>query len=359
MLSDPHRVAVRCDIGPRVGVGHVMRCLALAEELQHRGADICFICDAQSVPWVHHQIEQRGMRVTSPVETAAEHVALCRRLGVDAVVFDSYLLDPEVYVAVQDAGLRTLAVVDGDPRGAAADVMLDQNVGAELDKVDLPAGVLRLAGLDYVLLRDDVVALRPGAPPPARDVHAPRVVAVFGGTDARGVCPLAVSELASTGCPFEATVVVARPELRRAVEKVVLSAGQSVTAVEPTGQLPVLIKGADLVVGAAGSATWEVLCLGIPAGLVCVADNQRSTYERLQQAGACVGLGHLEDLISSPQSAVEGLRSLLVGAKYRSSLADAGWRLVDGLGRRRVVEMWLGLSATEPGTTGRRGARRG
>lgn len=342
MLSGVRRVAVRCDLGPAVGVGHAMRCLALAQELQRCGAEVCFICDADSVPWVRRQIEQAGMGVTTPVVTAAEHLALWRRLGCDAVVFDSYLLDQEVYRAARDAGLPTLAVVDQELRGAEADVVLDQNIGAELDTVDLPAGTRRLAGLDYVMLRDAVVDRRPGSPPRARAVEVPKVLTVFGGTDVHGASSLALSGLAATRLPFETTVVVARPQLRRAVENIEMAPGQSVTFIRPTNRLPALMEHADLVVSAAGSAVWEVLCLGVPAGLVCVADNQRPGYERLQRAGVCVGLGHLADLETAPRAHVGALKTLLTDAARRSRLAEAGWRLVDGLGRRRVIESWLG-----------------
>ena len=36
----------------------------------------------------------------------------------------------------------------------------------------------------------------------------------------------------------------------------------------------------DLVISASGTSTWELLCLGATAGLVCVVDNQEMGYER-------------------------------------------------------------------------------
>src|SRR5262245_4316300 len=104
-----------------------MRCLALAEELRDRGADVVFVADSHTVPWAHDQILSRGLPVEPAVRTPDEHLALFSRLGLNAVVFDSYDLDPAVYAAVRQAGLPSLAVVDGDLRGAEADVYVDQN----------------------------------------------------------------------------------------------------------------------------------------------------------------------------------------------------------------------------------------
>ena len=40
-------VVFRCDASLQIGSGHVMRCRALARALQHRGAEIVFLCRRQ------------------------------------------------------------------------------------------------------------------------------------------------------------------------------------------------------------------------------------------------------------------------------------------------------------------------
>lgn len=337
------RIGVRCDVGPVRGIGHVMRCLALAEELRGRGAEVVFVCDSPTVPWVHEQIVARGIAVEPAVRTAAEHVALFARLGLDAVVFDSYDLDADVFTAVGRAGLPTLAIVDGDFRGARADVYVDQNLGSEQDTPELPGGAVRLAGLDYVLLRDEVLALRPPEPPAPRPGGVPRVFAFFGGTDAFGAGPYAVAALAATGVPFEATVVAPRPELAAAITAVGLGAGQRVRVIGPTSKLASAVVASDLTLSASGTSTWELLCLGATAGLVCVVDNQVMGYERAVATGAAVGIGVLSELKVDPAPAAAVLRSMLTDPVERARVAAVGWKLVDGLGRTRVADALYAL----------------
>lgn len=329
-------------MGPERGVGHVMRSLALAEELRGRGAEVVFVCDSHTVPWANDQILARGLPVEPAVWSADEHLKLFDRLGVDAVVFDSYDLSPEPYGAVRAAGLPTLAIVDGELRGAEADLYLDQNLGSELDRPVLPDGAVRLAGLDYVLIRDEVLAHRPAAEPghrPARE--RPEVFAFFGGTDAFGAGPAVVRALAGTGTAFDATVVAPRPELAEAIAAVPLAAGQRVEVIGPTSRLAETVAGADLVISASGTSTWELMCLGATAGLVCVVDNQVMGYERAVATGAAAGIGVLSALRADPAAAAGVLRGLLADDAERLRLARAGWRLVDGLGRRRVVDALL------------------
>jgi spore coat polysaccharide biosynthesis predicted glycosyltransferase SpsG len=335
---------VRCDVGPTRGIGHLMRCLALAEELRGRGSEVLFVSDSHTVRWGHDQILSRGFAVEPAVWTPDEHLALFSRLELDAVVFDSYDLDPAVYAAVRRAGLPTLAVVDGDLRGAKADLYVDQNLGSELDSPRLPTGSIRLAGLDYVLLRDEVLVLRPAQPPEPGISATPRVFAVFGGTDAYGAGPHAVAALAATGLPFDATVVEPRAELVDAIRAVPLADGQRVEPIGPTRRLAAEVVASDLVISASGTSTWELLCLGAVAGLVCVVDNQVLGYERTVATGAAAGIGVLSDLVRDPGQAVPVLTRLLSDRAERARLAATGWRLVDGKGRARVADALLGLA---------------
>ncbi|MFD7153829.1 PseG/SpsG family protein [Kribbella sp. NPDC059898] len=337
------RVGVRCDVGPARGIGHVMRCLALAEEVRRRGAEVVFVCDAPTVPWAAAQIAARGIDVYPAVWEAKEHVEVFRRLGLDAVVFDSYDLDAAVYRAVRASGLPTLAIVDGDFRGAEADVLVDQNLAAELDRPALPPDTRRLAGLPYVMIRDEILAHRPDTAPADRQHGVPKVFAFFGGTDAFGAGPYVARALAATGLPFEATVVAPGPDLAARIGEVQLQPHQELHVIGPTDQLAARVREADLTISASGTSTWELLCLGATAGLVCVVDNQVMGYERAVDTQAAAGLGLLSALQEDPASADQTLKRLLTDPVERGRLARAGWELVDGRGRERVADALLGL----------------
>lgn len=333
-------VLVRCDVGPSIGVGHVMRCVALAEELQARGAAVTFAADVASVPFAAAQVAARGFAVAAPPGTPEEHAGLVRSTGADLVVIDSYLLPREVYAAVRETGVLVLAIVDGDPSGRSAHLYVDQNIGAEDDTWDLPEGSLRLAGLDYALMRDEIRAVRPAALPGPRP-GVPEVFAVFGGTDAYGAAPVATRALVATGQPFRLTVVAGQDRLRAELEQIAatgLARGQSVTVIPPTVDLASRVLAADVVVSAAGSSSWELLCLGAATGLVCVADNQEVSYSRIIDHGLAVGLGYLDAMRSGSDTGAGPLATLLATPARRQQLRLAAWSAVDGRGRERVVD---------------------
>jgi spore coat polysaccharide biosynthesis predicted glycosyltransferase SpsG len=369
------RVGIRCDAGVGRGVGHLMRCLALAEELRERRLEVVVLGDMGGLEWAAEQLARRGLRLLPGPGDAAAMVRAARRLALDAVVVDSYDLDPRCSGALRRAGVRVLAVVDDDDRGQDADIYLDQNLGAERQAGRVPSGSVRLAGVRYALLRDDVRRLRrgpmeagrpdgvpadhrqpnmgavkpqqlDGAPPdhrqpggvPVEPGRPPRVLCFFGGTDAAGAAPVVVGELIATGVPFLATAVTPR---ERALDHLRPTGGQTIRRISPTDDLPRLIAAADLVVTAAGSSMWDLLYLGKAAALVWVAANQRPGYEEVLSRGLAAGLGHLDAVVRTAGPARACLRELLTSARAREELGARGPALVDGEGRARVADALL------------------
>lgn len=363
------RVGLRCDAGPRTGVGHVVRCVALAEELTRRGVAVRFLSDLGGLPWAAQQLTGRGFAHEPAPGSPDDLLAAARRLRLDAVVLDSYELTGAYGTAVRESGRVALAIVDGDLRGQVADVYVDQNLDAEATPTPVPPGAVRLAGIRYALLRDAVRRLRPDRPRPYDEVHVPRVVCFFGGTDAYRAAPVVARLLLGSGAPFDATVIAADDGLRAELLALRPGRGSRLDVIAPTDGLPALLADADLAISASGTSTWELLCLGVPAALVWVVDNQRLGYGRTVGRGLAAGLGHLPTLAGQPpepqgagqppeaqragqtpqragqqpeaERAGQVLHQLLTDPAARAQLAERGWGAVDGRGVQRVADELL------------------
>jgi spore coat polysaccharide biosynthesis predicted glycosyltransferase SpsG len=328
-------VGFRTDAGAQRGVGHLVRCVALAEELLERGVAVKFLSDLGGLPWAEQQLTRRGLPWHPAPFDPVGLVAACDRLGLDALVIDSYTLPPAHSVAVRRTGRPVLAIVDGDFRGQTADIYVDQNLDAVIDVED----ALGLAGLDYALLRRSVRRLRPLDAPVHQRPRTPKVVAFFGGTDAYRAAPQVARLLTATGAAFDATVVAADDRLREDLLAVTPGPGQHFEIISPTDDLPELLAGADLALSASGTSTWELLCLGLASALVWVVDNQIPGYERTIANGFAAGLGRLGQFTDR---SADVLRELLTRPGSRAALATRAWSAVDGNGVERVAEALLG-----------------
>jgi RimJ/RimL family protein N-acetyltransferase len=101
--------------------------------------------------------------------------------------------------------------------------------------------------------------------------------------------------------------------------------------------------GADLVIGAPGTSTWERSCLGLPSLLVGVAENQRGNAAIVQESGAGLVSGFLTD---EPRLHVatklgQDLDRLAQDSALRKTMAGFAAKLCDGRGAQRVVVAML------------------
>ncbi|HWU32883.1 MAG TPA: spore coat protein, partial [Marmoricola sp.] len=227
--------------------------------------------------------------------------------------------------------------------GRQADIYLDQNIGAEDQQwPDWDPTALRLAGLDYVLIRDDIRGARPSSISSAGD-RVPKVLAVFGGTDPYGASPVMTEALVRTGRPFKLTVVASRSELVDQIDRLSPGPDQHINVIAPTDRFAALAAEADLVISAAGSSSWELLCLGSAVAFVCVADNQRDSYARVIESGYGYALGYLEDAHGDLALATEQLTRALSKPEERLALREKARSVIDGRGRTRVADALLNL----------------
>lgn len=334
---------MRCDADASAGVGHLVRCIALAEELRVRGIDPIFMSDLGGMAWAEEQLYSLGLRRLTPPMNPEELVAVAEEQKFTAIVLDHYALPLETGALIRKHGICVLAFTDGAFGRQEADVAVDQNIGAELE-ISSPEGGRHLAGAQYAVLRDTVRSLRPASPPGGAIFGTPNVLLFFGGTDSQGAAEAVVPLLLETGLPMSATVVASSPRVARKLAALPLYRGQSLRITPPVNYIAQLIIASDLVVGAAGSSAWELACLGTAMALVLVVDNQEAAYNSILRHSLASGLGRLAGLRADPVAQQEVktiLHLLLTDQAARARLRRRAWTAVDGAGRVRVVDALL------------------
>lgn len=329
------RILIHCNGGPAVGMGHVVRSLALAEEAVASGHDVTLAGDF-SGNFVLRQLEAAPVTVRQIARN--DRAALVRAVEEsrpDVLHFDTYdelvgdaaALAPESFISNME---------DGAFGRRPADVVIDPNFGAELQPAMVQPGRAHLRGARYAPLRSTVIRRRGKWQLRAQ---ASRVLIVMGGTDPLNLTPRVVDVLAASGLPLRITAITTRPAHTASD----LPPGVQVDFVPPVDDLPALLTQQDLVVSAAGTSVWELCCLGVPMALVCAVENQRAGYERIVGVGAAFGLGERRS-DNDFSGAVERLREVLTSPVTRDSLARQASGIVDGLGSWRIIRAWEQLA---------------
>ena len=333
-------VAVRVDASANIGVGHAVRCLALVQELSRRSVRVT-VFGMLDIGWVADAYERLGVPVMSPSQIDRAHVT--------HAVIDGYDISPELGAGLRSNAVRVLAMVDDEfGAGQVADVYVDQNYGAR-PHVGGPDGSIALAGPPYSLLRDEVLAVR-SAPvlehTRVTSDAAPRVLAVFGGTDPHGAAEVLVPMLVETGAPMQLTVVCPDPARGARLSSVpVQGPHQHVTVTAVLPNLAATAAAHDVAVSAAGSTVWELLTIGTPTAVVCVVDNQEAGYRATTGSGLVVPAGRLTQLQTGDrnerEAGVESLARLLTDGQLQHHLRRRGMAQFDGRGRERVADALL------------------
>jgi UDP-2,4-diacetamido-2,4,6-trideoxy-beta-L-altropyranose hydrolase len=339
MVSDVMRLLIRVDGDDQIGAGHVMRCLALADAAVAAGAEVAFVSRslarglADKIAAHRFGFYQLFKEEDEPRQVAA----LAHQLEADWIVLDGYQFSAEYHRGVRVSGRQLLVIDDmASLDFYDAELVVNQNLGAERLTYRCASGCEILTGPRYALLAPEYTAR--GASERSIPPRAQKILVTLGGADPPNATAAVMRALESLAdLTLEVRVVVGPANRHRASLQTLAGqqTGHVELVVDPPG-LAGLMRWADLVVAAGGSTCWELACLGLPALIVVIADNQAANARALAEHGAVENLGQFQDL--SEERLVAEIRKLVLDPPRRAVMSRRGVELVDGNGARRVVE---------------------
>ncbi|MGB3406702.1 MAG: hypothetical protein WBA67_04350, partial [Jannaschia sp.] len=190
------RVAIRADGSGQIGLGHILRTMAVADELARTGARTSYLCRTLP-PWAATLLRRRGhglhaldLRPDAPErEDAEQSLAVLEALQPDVILLDHYALGEAWTTQVAAGTGKPLAALDDLASfkrdiGLVVDPTPDRLPGAYADLV--PAGALCLTGADFAPLRPEFALARPSDAEPV-PTGALTVGVMMGGADPTGL----------------------------------------------------------------------------------------------------------------------------------------------------------------------------
>lgn len=357
------KVVFRADASLKIGSGHVMRCITLADALKAKGAECHFICREhpghllgliRSKGFTGHSLSAEGFSSLSDQaglqpayaswlgvtqaqdsESCAEILA---RIEPDWVIVDHYALDVEWESSLRKNFSRLLVIDDLANRRHECDLLLDQNLGrTHSDYADLVnIGCDLLIGTQYALLRPEFANLREVSLGRRRTSQLQHILITMGGVDQFNATGATLEALKSCSLPRDCSISVIMGLQAPFLDDVIGVAMQMPWRTEVFSNVADMgerMTAADLVIGAAGSTSWERCCLGIPTIMVVLADNQISGASALRQSGGVILIEQASDI---PKQLPSAMRSLSLDGSLKE-MSERASKIVDGLGAQRVA----------------------
>lgn len=356
------QVVFRVDASVEMGLGHLTRCLTLADALAADGARSCFLMRSHAAG-LAHLVESHGHAVrllSDPLVRPAgaddgggpyahwlpthwQQDADQTRSTLDEIgaaewlIVDHYALDARWEQACRRNGMRILAIDDLADRAHDCEILLDQNLVSQMEtryRDRVSVACVQLLGPGYALLRPEFAAQRRLLA--QRDGSIDRILICFGGSDPSNETAKALEAIARLAHPslaVDAVIGLSNPHADSVARLCDALSGTELH--RGADNIAELMRRADLSIGAGGVMSWERCCLGLPVIAVDIALNQVGALEALAAEGAAVYLGAASAV--SGAALADAIRALLDDATRTRALGEAALALVDGQGADRVV----------------------
>jgi spore coat polysaccharide biosynthesis predicted glycosyltransferase SpsG len=337
-------ILFRCDGSPEIGLGHVVRCLGLADELS--------IAYGWSVTFAMRKSELGISMVRKSYPVLTPHVDNSRfEYGnwlYDVLKFTNAKvlvldvrdgLEPRALEKIKTRNILVVDIDDPENKRLKADLVFYPPVPQVKEMSWKSFSGKLFSGWDWVILRKDFFLHEKRASEKKHKV--PNVLVTMGGSDPKLMTFKVLKALNKIkNKVFAVTVIIGggfqeKEDLFKRINSCVFPVEVFVNV----GNMARLMKTADLAVCAFGVTAYELAATGVPAIHLCLSKDHVKSSESFARAGIAIGMGlHSQVPISKLSKEIE---SLMESAKKRRSMEKNGKKLVGVGGAHKIAETIL------------------
>lgn len=344
-------IFIRADGGPEIGIGHLMRCMTLAQELalcQGDRENICFVCaDQASAAFVKGQgfparileTEYRDMESELPLWSRMPAEAE-KGAGPFIILVDSYFVTKK-YLAFLRSRTYTILMDDLGTVSYPVDCLINYNITADHEvyerlyegqKTDL------IIGSRYAPVRRQFVNVDYQMRKQVKSV-----LITTGGGDIENIAGQIWRTINKEGFEFHLVTGRFNPhfqELKRLEEGCC-----NLHIYHNVADMAGLMKMCDMAITAGGSTVYELAAVGVPFICFSYAENQEEQAERLGKYGIAPYAGAYH---RRPKETLARMRELFEQIsshpKERREIHEKVKKITDGRGAARLAEELIRLA---------------
>ncbi|HEU0118095.1 MAG TPA: UDP-2,4-diacetamido-2,4,6-trideoxy-beta-L-altropyranose hydrolase, partial [Alphaproteobacteria bacterium] len=231
---------------------------------------------------------------------------------------------------------RLMAIDDIADRAHICDLLMDQNLGRKPKDYTqrIPAECRMLIGPRYALVRPEFGEARKKIENMPLAKRPNNWLACVGGHDTHHILGKIVSAWEVLPTPKLTLVVGSGSPNLEDLKKRVASI-KDVTLHVQSDNMAQLMADANLFIGTTGGISWERCCLGLPAIMGMIADNQAPNLAALDAHGTGINIGKWQDIQVPALTKI--FKTALADPKTLENMAAKSAELVDGQGAERVA----------------------
>ena len=314
-------VVFRVDSSIQMGIGHVMRCLTLAQVLKENGENIEFICrkhkgslidKIRSNGFIVHEL---GLLEETEVDTSLAHshwlgatqqqdandcIDILKAKTLDWLIVDHYALDEQWQKRLKPYCEKLMVIDDLANRNLDCDILLDQNYCDNFenryDKL-VPKNCKKFLGPRFLILRDEFLKLHKTSKKNKKTIR--KIMLFFGGSDDSHETIKVVKILPfikNLDLSFDIVLGKNNSDIKKIID--LCRHINKVSIHIQIDNMAEIMSKTDLAIIAGGSTVWEACCLGTPIYTVVTAENQNIIISYLDKIGVINNIGLSENITS-------------------------------------------------------------
>lgn len=341
-MTDPVRILIRCDGSSHVGMGHVVRCLALADELRARHR--CTVAFAMRTgPAGYDKIQKRNYSVFCSEETRGPFDYSAWLLDIiDTFRPNAFIMDVRDDLPVSVVGKirqRKILIVtldDASERRLSADMVFSPPVPQLRWMHWTRFSGTRYCGWEWILLRPEFSQQN------ERRVHdTPEILVTMGGSDPQGMTQTAIMALHQIADRLNVTVVIGSAFVHeRTLEDQLQGFRHRCRVIKDAANMAEIMQQSDIAIASFGITAYELVATRVPSILLCLTDDHAESASSMAKEGVVISLGNYMNV--SPEQIAAAVRDLLHNPQKCREMSENSRRLIDGRGAERAAREIIG-----------------
>ena len=355
------KIVIRTDASIKMGSGHVMRCLTLAETLREKGASIMFVSRKHDGNLIHVILE-KGFQVkvlnqplpskkrivegkdiykdwlgVSEKQDAEDTISAIGNNKPNWLIIDHYSLGEKWEKELRPIVENIFVIDDIANRQHDCDILLDQNWFENMDnRYDglVAAKCTKLLGPKYALLQPEFSEAKKMLK--KRNKKIDRIFVFFGGSDPHNLTGMTLRALSEPELAYlKVDVVIGENNPHHEELKKLTTSRVSINLHIQVDDMAAIMAKADLAIGSGGVNTWERICLKLTSLVISHADNHKVLLRDLVKNKYVHYLGSYSNLSQSNIEKV--VKEKINEISIKSQQKDELFEIVDGKGADKVT----------------------
>lgn len=339
-------IIIRVDGNEHIGLGHMMRCLSIADALKAIGEEVLFVtaddkCEKLLTQrgFSHHVLNDDF----TDMEKETDHlIGLIDQHRPYAVLIDSYYVTDRYLKKLKD---KTKVVYLDDQLSFAypVDLLINYNIFSRRDDYErlyYNAKVVPELILDteYTPLRSEFSEVEPHE----QLDFAGKVLISTGGADPRHIALKLIQYLKDHADRFERFVfsfVIGAANTDIDMIREIAGNIEQIRLIHNARNMSQLMLDHDMAVSAAGSTLYELCACGVPTITYVLADNQIPAAAVFGENGIMLDAGDVRKNPDFVRDLFDIVMDLAENKEKRIAMAEAARKVVDGHGANRLAKV--------------------